>query len=261
MSHLFLLTALPSKDCNLPCLSMAFWASSCRLMRLWGAGRLFFCKTFQSIGRYVRSGQGIATRSKDATFGAPGLTTRNKCIATSNKCHASSNKCLTSSNKKLLGAPGIATRNKDAITRGTPGRTTRSSLHGISFYEVSIHSLLEVKRCAKTTCWKVLVEYLRFGEWMESPHVDSPHAPWRLLLKRCGLRARNPLSCPQGRTADAPAPVNRKASAAQRWGKPDSLVASLLLIAMPDALVTSSNGLQPTSDGLQHTSFLFLGSF
>ena len=33
--------------------------------------------------------------------------TRNKCIATSNKC-------LTSSNKKLLGAPGIATRSKDA---------------------------------------------------------------------------------------------------------------------------------------------------
>ena len=28
---------------------------------------------------------------------------------------ASSNKCLTSSNKKLLGAPGIATRSKDAI--------------------------------------------------------------------------------------------------------------------------------------------------
>ena len=30
------------------------------------------------------------------------------------------NKCLTSSNKKLLGAPGIATRSKDA-TNGAPG--------------------------------------------------------------------------------------------------------------------------------------------
>ena len=33
-----------------------------------------------------------------------------------NKCHASSNRCLTSSNKKLLGAPGIATRSKDATS-------------------------------------------------------------------------------------------------------------------------------------------------
>ena len=44
--------------------------------------------------------------------------------ATRNKCIASSNKCLTSSNKKQvgartpLGAPGIATRNKNA-TRGS----------------------------------------------------------------------------------------------------------------------------------------------
>ena len=30
------------------------------------------------------------------------------------KCIASSNKCLTSSNKKLLGAPGLTTRSKDA---------------------------------------------------------------------------------------------------------------------------------------------------
>ena len=41
----------------------------------------------------------LAATSKDATNGAPGLTTRNK---------------------KLLGAPGIATRSKDA-TRGTFG--------------------------------------------------------------------------------------------------------------------------------------------
>ena len=34
-------------------------------------------------------------------------------FATRNKCIAPSSKCLTSSNKKLLGAPGIATRNKD----------------------------------------------------------------------------------------------------------------------------------------------------
>ena len=40
---------------------------------------------------------GIATRSKNATNGAPGRTTRSK---------------------KLLGAPGIATRSKDA-TRGS----------------------------------------------------------------------------------------------------------------------------------------------
>ena len=33
---------------------------------------------------------------------------------TRNKCLTSSNRCLTSNNKKLLGAPGIATRNKDA---------------------------------------------------------------------------------------------------------------------------------------------------
>ena len=47
--------------------------------------------------------QSNATRSKNAT--------RNKCIATSNKC-------LTSSNKKLLGAPGLTTRSKNA-TRGS----------------------------------------------------------------------------------------------------------------------------------------------
>ena len=34
--------------------------------------------------------------------------------ATRSKCHASSNRCLTSSNKKLLGAPGLTTRSKDA---------------------------------------------------------------------------------------------------------------------------------------------------
>ena len=33
----------------------------------------------------------------------------------SNKCIASTNRCLTSSNKKLLGAPGIATRNKKLL--------------------------------------------------------------------------------------------------------------------------------------------------
>ena len=38
--------------------------------------------------------------------------------ATRNKCIATSNKCLTTRNKKLLGAPGIATRSKDA-TRGS----------------------------------------------------------------------------------------------------------------------------------------------
>ena len=42
-------------------------------------------------------------------LGAPGIATGNK-NATRNKCIATRNKCLTSSNKKLLGAPGIATR-------------------------------------------------------------------------------------------------------------------------------------------------------
>ena len=52
-------------------------------------------------------------RSKDATRGSWPYYERSK-DATSSKCIASSNKCLTSSNKKLLGAPGIATRSKDA---------------------------------------------------------------------------------------------------------------------------------------------------
>ena len=43
--------------------------------------------------------KGIATRSKDATRGAPGLTTRNK---------------------KLLVTKGIATRNKDATSSSWP---------------------------------------------------------------------------------------------------------------------------------------------
>ena len=40
-------------------------------------------------------------RSKRTLLGAKGIATRNKCLATSNKC-------LTSSNKKLLGARGLA---------------------------------------------------------------------------------------------------------------------------------------------------------
>ena len=43
------------------------------------------------------------------------IATRNKCIAIRNKCIDSSNKCLTSSNKKLVGAPGLTTRNKNAF--------------------------------------------------------------------------------------------------------------------------------------------------
>ena len=58
-------------------------------------------------------------------LGAPGLTTRNekllvtKGITTSNYHRETvSALCWTTSNKKLLGAPGINTRSKDA-TRGS----------------------------------------------------------------------------------------------------------------------------------------------
>ena len=56
-------------------------------------------------------------------LGAPGIATRSK-DATRNKCIASSNKCLTSSNKKLLETRASPTRNKKLL--GAPGIATRS---------------------------------------------------------------------------------------------------------------------------------------
>ena len=61
--------------------------------------------------------QGITTRSKDATRGDPGLTTRNKKLLVT-KGIATRSKDATRSKghfyyyKKLLAAPGIATSNK-----------------------------------------------------------------------------------------------------------------------------------------------------
>ena len=76
-------------------------------IRIPGGSSCFLLNIFQ---RHPDSPYDLFNRSHDHS---PPKSQNN--LIWRNKCIASSNKCLTSSNKKLLGAPGIATRSKDAI--------------------------------------------------------------------------------------------------------------------------------------------------
>ena len=94
------------------------WRTRCQL------GRRSVGSGLSQGARTLLGAKGIATRSKDATRGSPGLTTRSKKLLGALLAlllGARSYWGLLASllgARTLLGAPGIATRSKDA-TRGS----------------------------------------------------------------------------------------------------------------------------------------------
>ena len=116
---------------------------------------------------------------------------------TRNKCLTSSNRCLTSNNKKLLGAPGIATRNKDATGMFAAvqqmclniwkDRSTRVALEGDkSWFLWTKYCNYVIAQYKKTKNSVIYLVWLSLSTsaghhllHLDASHTNTPRAPQR----------------------------------------------------------------------------------